>query len=198
MYTSFLLIALVGIYPAPSEMEGPTWLRSYDLARKEGQKANKPLAVFVGSGANGHDQVSEDGQLSAEAQRLLTKNYICVYLNTDNPQERRLAATLNIKDKSGVVLSDRTGDYQAFNYPGTLRDDELTACLKRFADPNLVVRTTATSPYERISYYPPQTSTPTAAATSGLGYAPVQNYYPPINYGGFGGGFGGFGGGGGC
>ena len=197
MYTSVLLFALVGINPAPSEITEPSWLRSYDQARKEGQKASKPLAVFVGSGHHGFNQVSEDGQLSAEARRLLAKNYVCVYLNTDTPEGRRLAATLKIKDKSGVILSDRTGDYQAFNYPGTLRDDELTSCLKRFADPNLVVRTTVTSPYERISYYPPQTSTSTAPNTYGYGNALAQPYYPPINYGGFGG-FGGFGGGGGC
>ncbi len=196
MYTSVLLIALVGVYPAPSETDGPTWLHNYDLARQQGQKANKPLAVFVGAGPHGYNQVSEDGELSAEARQLLAENYVCVYVNTDTPQGHRLAANFKIKHQSGVVLSDRSGDFQAFHYPGTLRDDELTASLKRFADPDLIVRATVTSPYESVSYDSPQTSTQTASAGTGSTYAPAPIYYPPVNFGGFGGGFGGFGGGG--
>jgi hypothetical protein len=199
MYTSMLLVALVGIESALPKTVAPIWLQDYDQARKEGQRASKPLAVFIGTGDQGYGQVSQDGKLSPQASRLLAEHYVCVYLNTDTPQGRRLAGAFNIKDKAGMVLSDRTGDYQAFHYPGALRDDELTGCLKRFADPNLVPRTTVTSPYERVSYYPPQTSTEAAPASSGLTYPPAPNYYyyPPVNYGygmlggGFGGGFGG-------
>jgi hypothetical protein len=201
MYTSILLVALVGIEPPLPEREAPTWLRDYDQARKEGQRASKPLAVLIGAGEEGYDQVSQEGKLSREASRLLAEHYVCVYLNTDTPQGRRLAGAFNIKQKAGMVLSDRTGDYQAFHYPGALRDDELTGCLKRFADPNLVVRTTATSPYERVSYYPPQTTTAPAPASSVLTYPAAPNYYyPPVNYGypAFGGGFGGGFGRGGC
>jgi hypothetical protein len=200
MYTSMLFVALVGIEPALPKTAAPTWLRDYDQARKEGQKASKPLAVFIGAGADGYDQVSPEGKLSPQAKRLLAEHYVCVYLNTDTPKGRRLATAFNIKDKTGVVFSDRTGDYQAFHYPGMLPDDELTGCLKRFADPTLFLRVTVTSPYERVSYYPPQAASGTSPASGGTTYPPAQSYfgyYPPVNYG-YGVLGGGFGGGRGC
>jgi hypothetical protein len=184
MYTSLLFIALAGIETAIPRPESPSWLRDYDQARKEGQRASKPLAVFIGTGDQGYDRVSQGGKLSAAANRLLKAHYVCVYLNTDTPQGRRLATAFKIQDKTGIVLSDRTGDYQAFCYPGALRDDELTSSLKRFADPNLLVRTTVTSPYERVSYYPPQTTTPTTPTYGGMTYPTAPNYYyPPVTYG---------------
>jgi hypothetical protein len=199
MYTSILLVATVGgAEPALPKTETPAWLRDYNQARKEGQKANKPLAVFVGAGAKGYDQVSQEGKLSPQASRLLAEHYVCVYLNTDTPQGRRLAAAFDIKENPGIVLSDRTGDSQAFHYPGTLSDDELTGCLKRFADPNLLVRATVTSPYERVSYYPPQTTAETSPSSGGTTYPPARFYYPPVNYGYGYGMLGGFGGGRGC
>src|SRR5215470_5211183 len=126
MYTSLLLTALVGVVPVLPKPGVPSWRHDYDQARKEGQKASKPLAVFIGAGSGGYGQVSQEGKLSAEAGRLLAAHYVCVYLNTDTPQGRRLAAAFNLKDKAGVVLSDRTGEYQAFHHAGALSDDELT------------------------------------------------------------------------
>ena len=189
MYTSILCVALVGFVSAPSETENPAWANDYAQAQKEGQQAEKPLAVFIASGREGYEQVALEGKLSAEARRLLAENYVCVYVNTDSPEGRRVAATFKLVEATGVVLSDRSGDYQAFHYTGQLTDSELVSSLKRFADPNVVVRSTQNSPYERVSYYPPQADTSTAPAAPTLNFAPV--YYPPIHFGGsFGGGFG--------
>jgi hypothetical protein len=203
MYTSILTVALVGLPAAPGEAGGPDWLTDYSQARKQGRSAGKPLAVFIGSGQRGYEKVSEEGKLSPEARRLLQKKYVCVYLDTGTAAGRRLASLFKIKKGTGLVLSTRQGDSQAFNYSGTLSDDELSRCLEHFADPNLVARATVNSPYELVSYGSPASNgatTPTSQPT----YTPAAPaYYPPViyggGYGGFGGGFGGFGGGrGGC
>ncbi len=196
MYTSIVLAALVGYFPAPSDAKGPAWQTDYPQARKQAKGEGKPMAVFLGSGEDGHMKVSRDGKLSPEVRKLLAARYVCVYVDTDSKAGRRLASDLGIRQGTGLVVSDRTGDYQAFRYGGTLTEDELTRSLKRFSAPDYVVRTTVTTPNEQVSYYPPQTNnavTPSYPGTSS--YAP--SYAPAYgNFGGFGGGFGG--GGRGC
>jgi hypothetical protein len=44
------------------------------------------------------------------------------------------------------VLSDRSGNLQAFRHEGDLTDAKLVSYLDRFSDPNLVVKTTVTNP----------------------------------------------------
>jgi hypothetical protein len=56
---------------------------------------------------------------------------------------------------SGLVISDRTGEKQAFRHEGSLAGEDLTRALKKYADPNVVVYTTQTNASERRSYYGP-------------------------------------------
>ena len=58
MYTSFGLVALASLFLPSSLPEGPAWRLSYSLARQEGQRGGKPLAVVVGSGRQGFDSLS--------------------------------------------------------------------------------------------------------------------------------------------
>src|SRR5262245_41316842 len=141
MHTSLALIALMGLMPTRASVDGPTWHNDYGQARKLGQDQRKPLAVVVGSGAQGYDLLCGNGKLPAEARRLLADNYVCVYADTETERGRRLAADLAIQT-TGLVVSDRSGAYQAFHFRGTLNDEELARNLKRFADPNHVVRDT--------------------------------------------------------
>jgi hypothetical protein len=196
MYTSIALVVLVGSPVAPGEQGGLRWQTDYAQARKQAQQEKKPLAVFLATGQEGHGKVAADGKLSPAARKLLGSDYVCVYLDTGSQEGKRLARAFQVTEPTGLVISDRTGDFQAFRYNGTLSDEELTRSLKRFADPDHVVSTTITSVHERVSYYPPQTSNGTttypAAPSSG-----GMIYYPQPGYGTFGG-FGGFGGGRGC
>jgi hypothetical protein len=196
MYTSIVLAAAVGFVPGSSEAKGPAWQTNYAQARKEAKSREKPLAVFLGTGKNGHTAVCRDGKLSAEVRRLLAARYVCVHVDTGSEAGRRLAADMQVKQATGLVLSDRSGDYQAFRYGGTLTEEELTRSLKRFSAPDYVVRTTVTEPNEQISYYPPESSSQNTSNSYDTGYY-TPSYAPPV-YGGFGGFGGGFGGGRGC
>jgi hypothetical protein len=150
MYTSFSLAALTGFLLIPS---GPTWQSDYHFARKLGEREGKPLAVFIGSGQRGFENISRSGKLSDDVLQLLASKYVCVYVNTNNSSGKQLAANFDLS--SGLVISDRTGQLQAFSYGGTLSDADLQRYLTRFSDPDFRVRSTATHTVERISYYPP-------------------------------------------
>src|SRR5262249_3514783 len=91
MYTTAALFAFSGLLAALPVSESPTWLTDYSLARKEGQSKAKPLAVFLGSGASGWNELSQSGKLNKEHKRLLAKHYICVYVDTSKRSGKQLA-----------------------------------------------------------------------------------------------------------
>jgi hypothetical protein len=181
MYTSLVLLALSGsIAPVATDVESPRWLTDYATAWRQGAQEKKPLAVFVGSGPSGWDQVSREGKLGQGAKELLSAQYVCLYIDTSTQEGKRLAQAFDVPQGVGLVISDRSGANQAFHHQGDLKSEDLEYYLKRYADPNHIVRTTETNPPERA-----------AAPTSSSYYAPsVAPAFSGFR------GFGGFGGGG--
>src|SRR5262245_28218564 len=89
MYTSILVVALAGMH-APAANPTPDWKQDYATASAEAKAARKPLAVFVGRGADGWAQVSESGRLGPDARGLLAENYVCLYVDRDTPAGQKL------------------------------------------------------------------------------------------------------------
>lgn len=181
MYTSLALFALSGVFAPSAVAPEPAWIRDYGLARKQGVSENKPLAVFVGSGKKGWEQVSQEGALNKEVKQVLAESYVCVYLNTDQEAGRKLADVFEFSQGPGLVLSSRKGALQAFRHEGELNNRDLARYLTRFSDPEQVVRHTETvppTPVQYQSYYQAPVQ-------------PVQPAVPVMFNGGFGGGFGG-------
>jgi hypothetical protein len=145
MYTSGLLVALVGLFPSSIRSE-PSWLEDYSQAYRQCQKAEKPLAVFLGSGAKGWNRLSRDGQLSPENKELLSKNYVCLYIDTTQEAGQELARAFEMPNHLGVVISDSSGQVQAFRHEGEVQAAELTRYLRRYADPQRIVSSTETNP----------------------------------------------------
>ncbi len=102
MSASLALLALTTWLPS-SHGERPTWLTEYSLAREVGRLAQRPLAVVIGSGPQGWDQLSRNGKLNVDVNRLLSAHYVCVYLNIQDHNCKRLASTLQIPNGLGVV-----------------------------------------------------------------------------------------------
>jgi hypothetical protein len=156
MYTSFLSLSLL---LAPLANVTPAWQSSYAVAMDAGQKHGKPVAVFVGSGPKGVSALVKEGELSEEAYQLLAQRYVCVYLDQTNGSQR-LPRDLGITQGKGVVISDRSGTYQAYHHDGQLSQRELASRLRQYADPGLVVtQTESNARSSRVSYYPEPTRT---------------------------------------
>src|SRR6516162_7087789 len=133
MYTSFLMLAL-SVAPS-ADLATPAWSTDYFAASKVSAAAKKPLAVVLGSGEAGYDQLDRDGKLTAEAKGLLASKYVCVYVNTDTTEGQRLAKAFEMPNGLGIVISDRGGDLQAFRHEGGLSNAQLVRNLERYADP---------------------------------------------------------------
>jgi hypothetical protein len=153
MYTSFLSLSLL---LAPLANSTPAWQPSYAVAMDVGQKHGKPVAVFVGSGPKGISGLVKEGELPEEAHRLLAERYVCVYVDETNGG-KKLARDLGITQGKGMVISDRSGTYQAYHHDGQLSQGVLASRLRQYADPGLVVtRTESNGPAARparVSYY---------------------------------------------
>src|SRR5262249_29999699 len=155
MSNSLALLALSGLLPLNTGGEKPTWLADYAVARQLGRAMQKPLVVVVGSGQEGWEKVSQEGKLGKDVNQALAGNYVCVYVDTADPHGQRLAAAFALNNGPGLVISDRTGEVQAFSHQGTLTQETLTDRLRRYADPQRVVRQTESNVIQRVSYYPP-------------------------------------------
>ncbi len=156
MYTSFGILALAGflVAPSPSNQQEPVWGKNYLVAQEKGAKEKKPLAVFVGNGQGGFHKLAQEGQLSDTIKKTLADRYVCVYLDTRSQSQQALIKALAITKGQGLVLSDRTGNLQAYHHDGPMSTAELAKQLSHFAAPQVEVLTTVTNVNQRVSYYP--------------------------------------------
>jgi hypothetical protein len=153
MYTSLVWIALTGTADATAA-KAPAWQTDYSAAQQKGLEEKKPLAVVIGKGPSGWEAVSRDGKLDPAAMEALQANYVCVYIDAATERGQKLADAFEMK--SGLIISDRTGEKQAFRHEGTLANGDLTTVLRRYAAPGLVVTRTETHGQPEIrNYYDP-------------------------------------------
>jgi len=192
MHTSLLFVALMGPGAAPQSQtpETPQWQQNYGVACKVGQKEGKPLAVFIGSGPAGWEKVAAEGKLSAKARNLLTEHYICVYVDVARPQNKSLASAFEITG-TGLILSTRDGEGQAFWHQGQLKALDLEARLRRHGngyEVNSTETTQAVTPgnptTRSASYGSPTTPAPSYGTYGNIGSVPAAPSYG--SYGSFG------------
>jgi len=163
MYTSMLLFALTGFTSGAETTEAPDWHSDYAVAKKQGVSDRKPLAVFVASGKDGWDKIARTGSLTKEINDVLKASYVCVYLDTQTTEGRRMAGLLELERGPGLVISDHAGRLMAFHHQGALPPSDLKNYLHRFADSERVVQQTekvpGSSPTTYSRSYPPSTTT---------------------------------------
>jgi hypothetical protein len=127
------LLAIVALAGSIANIpDRPQWQNDYRTAALAAE-GKKPLAVFVGSGVNGWEQVAKDGGFDAKVAQLLKDKYVCVYVDTKTTSGTNLAKQFAV-DGKGLVISDKVGKTQAFYHNGDLSHDLLVKALERYAD----------------------------------------------------------------
>ena len=180
MYTSIVLAALMSPGAAGPQVlvsEKPTWQTDYSAARKEGQEQNKPLAVFIGSGAQGWKKVSRENELTSDALRTLAESYVCVYVDATSPAGKSLADNFSLTQ--GLVVSSRDGQTQAFRHSGPIAATDLDTTLRRYSNGHVSLLTEtleeADGPKEKPKGAPAAGPAPALVYTScGAGGCPVS------------------------
>ncbi len=157
----YLTIALLSCAPTAS------WESDYGQAQQHAINQRKPLAVVIGSGTNGWTRFLRTDSHAVQVDRLLADHYVCVYLDIETAAGKTMAQAFKINARAGLVISDRSGDSQAFWHQGDMTSDEMARSLARYSDINVVVKHTEyldvkadVKPTEKIapvvlsSYYP--------------------------------------------
>lgn len=133
-------LMLTSLFAALAESPTPNLQRDYATAYKLAAEQKKPLAVFLGHGTEGLKTLVTDGGLSAEETKILNKDYVVLYVDTDSPAGKELAKTFELTE--GLVISDRSGSKQAVRYDGAVAQSELNEMLTTYAQPTRTVNTT--------------------------------------------------------
>ena len=200
MITSAFVLALSGLMQTTVPDGGLSWMEDYRAARQQAAQIQKPLCVVLGQGQTGWQKLSDQGQLTKQTQQLLAQKYICVYVDTTTSDGKQLAKDFEVSSGLGIVISDKTGDLQAFRHQGNLTNAKLEKYLQTFSDTNRQVLSTISNPENestttnvRTSYYSPTTQP--SLNSSYQPYSSYGGYAPSYGIGGYGGGFGGYGGG---
>lgn len=155
MHTSLFVFALaLGAIPLPRPSPELTWWRDYSVAQERGIKEQKPLAVFVGAGQGGYHELAKEGPLNDTVKRILAEKYVCVYVDTKSRSQESLAKALEVTQGKGLILSDRSGNIQAFHHDGQISEAELAKQLEHFSAPAVEIRATLSNANQNVSYYP--------------------------------------------
>lgn len=112
-------------------MMGPMWMKDYATALKCSREQHKPLAIFIGCGEDGWQKVVRGGKVGKEIEHMLSKEFVCVYLDAETPAGKKMAAALKVSDDMGLVLGDRNGEYIEHRHVGSMSEDKLSNCLSR-------------------------------------------------------------------
>lgn len=150
MNTSFLTAVLASAL-LTGQNSTPTWQSDYAQARQQAAAQKMPLAIVFGSGANGWTKVVRAESPNADITKMLSDRYVCLYVDMATPAGQKLAQSFEITGNVGMVISDRTGDLQAFWHQGDMTEPNMVGCLQRYSNPQIAVRGTET----RTSFYPP-------------------------------------------
>jgi hypothetical protein len=135
MFTTSLAVLALATVSSLGGTSQPAWQTDYRVAIERAHELHKPIAVFI---AKSPAEVLKG--IPFDSQKVLQSGYIALMVTTDTDAGRRLAERFELME--GLVISDSTGSLQAFRSPGAVSSHELVQTLERFANPNLVVRTT--------------------------------------------------------
>ena len=102
------------------------WKGSYQEARSHGQKVKKPLAVIVGAGKSGFQQLIQEGSLSSDVRKILANEYISVYLDSEKAEGEHVRsfqlALAKLKQRPGRARFDIHRPGPLIDHPNHLSD----------------------------------------------------------------------------
>jgi hypothetical protein len=153
MIGSTILVALTVLLSSPGA-ESLVWQKDYSAALQKGKETGKPLAVFMGKGANGWQSMAKEGKIDSKSAEVLAEKYVCLYVDLSDEAGKQLADSFELHATPGLVISGPGGVLQAYRHEGELPQTDLQQNLVRFADPTRAVTTTEGAPVQRVSLYP--------------------------------------------
>lgn len=135
--TTFAAIAF-GAMLSTGAVAVPAWQTDYSQAMAKAAAQQKPLAVFFARGEAGYAKIV-GGEVPMEAAQVLTKSYVCVYVDTDTTAGQSLASAFSLS--KGLIISNKGGELQALRHTGNMSPTDLTGYLTRYSEVKVISTT---------------------------------------------------------
>jgi hypothetical protein len=143
--TTLAALALAGGLGSGVIPSTPNWHTDYAQAMTRSSAEGKPMAVFIGNGADRVAKMLADGTISADAARVLKASYVCVYLDTNTPAGKDLAGRFEISQ--GLIISSKGGNLQSYRHSGAIGNKELADSVSKYAGGEQPLTTASNIPY---------------------------------------------------
>ena len=160
MYTSMFGFAVTAMLSAAA----PTFQTDYRDAKALAARESKPLLVVLCTctGEAAWNRIAIEGSLGTESLKVLRESYVCVYVDTASDRGSRLAADFDLTNGPALIISDKTGEVQAYRHDGAQPASQLAEVFKTYANPDRLVSTTESNQKPVTTNYAPAYFTPQA------------------------------------
>src|SRR3954452_25052503 len=146
MNASIMGVAFVAaLSTAHNAALAPAWQHDYRMARELGSREKKPLVVVIGSGKTDWANLAKPAEQDETINQTLRSSYVCVFVDTDTTSGQELARDFQFAGP-GVVISNRSGETQAYRKAGEVPAGELAKQLVNQLDDAYVARKIAPPP----------------------------------------------------
>lgn len=123
---SWAMLALIAVWPN-NPVPTPAWHMDYSEGMKAAAKMDRSVAVFIGRGSA--DALVREGALSVEARRLLVSHFVCIFIDQDTEEGKKVADQFAANGQPLLVISDKTRQVQAVRKTGPLSGNEVASLL---------------------------------------------------------------------
>jgi hypothetical protein len=120
------------------------WETDYNKAKQIALETHKPMVVVVGEGKDGWNKLSPETSFDGTIEKMLTKGFVCVYVDSSTNTGKALADALDVHTNTGLVISDKSTKLQAFSKEGTVSTVDLVNVIARYTEAATPVTTTET------------------------------------------------------
>jgi hypothetical protein len=187
MYTSLVGVALAAAL-SPAANPAPTWMTDYRQAREVGAREQKPLVVVLGSEGSPWAKLAKATEADPALGAALRDKFVCLSVDTATEAGQSLARQFQIAGP-GLVISDRSGAWQAYRTAGEVPADQLGRTLTAYS--GTVVESMKVSPQTGAPAgpgvapgVPVQGGFVPGVAPGMQPYYPQQPFYPGMGRGG--------------
>jgi hypothetical protein len=131
MYTSIMGVAIAAAFASAAPALTPAWHHDYRQARELGERERKPLVVVIGSGKTAWANLSKVAGEDESINQTLLSSYVCLFVDVDTPEGQKLSKFFGMS--TGLVISDKTGEVQAYRQIGEQTAPHVSTALKTHA-----------------------------------------------------------------
>lgn len=147
MYTSMMGLAVSAILSSAV----PEFQTDYRSAKALAARDHKPLVVVLCTGEAAWKGIVPQGGLNEQSLKTLHDSCVCVFIDIDTDRGQRLATDFEFRHGPALIISDRSGEVQAYRHEGTLTSAEMSDVVRLYA----TAEGLATQTNKQPSYSPP-------------------------------------------